>query len=95
MAGLGDTSLNKDKKAINMFLSSPGKQSTTTADSTFRHQKGIKLSDRQDVNLSDLKVALGTENDSEAIRWALDKIFELKGDEIREIAEKKRSMSLS
>lgn len=91
MAGLGGSSLG-NKAAIGMFLSSTSKKKVD--DEKYTIQKGVKLSKRQDINLSDLKVALGTENDAEAIRWALDKVFELKGDEIKEIAGKKRGMTL-
>lgn len=98
MAGLGGTSLDKDKKAIGMFLSSNQKPSEKDLDrdsEKYTIQKGVKLSERQDENLSDLKAALGTDNDAEAMRWALDKLFELMGDKIREIANKKREISLS
>jgi hypothetical protein len=96
MAGLGGTSLGSDKEAIGMFLSTNnGKSKETKQVETYNIQKGVRLSERQNANLEDLKVAIGSSNDAEVLRWAFDKLFELMGSEIKEIAEKKRSMSLS
>lgn len=97
MAGLGGSSLAKDKQAIGMFLSNKPIKSDRDDNNTEKCtiQKGVKLSKRQNTDLEDLKAALGTNLDAEAIRWALDKVFELMGDEIREVAKKKREFTLS
>jgi hypothetical protein len=99
MAGLGGTSLGSDKEAIGMFLSTNNGKNKEAKEvketETYNIQKGVRLSERQNANLEDLKVALGSSNEAEVLRWAFDKLFELMGSEIKEMAEKKRSMSLS
>jgi hypothetical protein len=96
MSGLGSSSLQDKGSVMDSFLSvGEEKKAKDTEKENYNIQKGVRLSERQNANLEDLKVALGTLNDAEAIRWALDKLFELRGEEIKELADKKRVMSLS
>lgn len=98
MAGMGETSLKKPEKSeapektIGRFFSTePSKQDQER----YTIQKGFKISPRQNENLEKLKIALGTDLDSEALRWCFDQIWELKGREIEEVAQKKKEISLS
>jgi hypothetical protein len=94
MGGLRDKASFVD--ALMSSGSGPTKQvkEKETDKENYNIQKGVRLCKRQNNNLSDLKIALETKNDGEALRWALDKVFELEGEKIREIAEKKKGMSL-
>lgn len=42
--------------------------------------------------LDKIKTAIGTDNDSKALRWVLKKLWEMQGDEIEKIAEKKKNV---
>jgi hypothetical protein len=98
MAGMGETSLKKPEKSetpektIGRFFST---ESNKQNQERYTVQKGFKISPRQNKNLEKLKIALGTDLDSEALRWCFDQIWELKGREIEEVAQKKKEISLS
>ena len=92
MAGMGETSLKKPEKTIGKFFST---KSIKQDHERYTIQKGFKISPTQNQNLEKLKIALGTDLDSEALRWCFDKIWELKGKEIEEVAQKKKEFSLS
>jgi hypothetical protein len=98
MAGMGETSLNKPEKSetpektIGKLFS---KESSKQDQERYTIQKGFKISQKQNQNLEKLKIALGTDLDLKALRWCFDQIWELKGKEIEEIAQKKKEISLS
>jgi hypothetical protein len=97
MAGMGKTSLNKQEKSetsdtIEKFFST---ESSKRGNERYTIQKGFKISSKQNENFEKLKIALGTDLDSEALRWCIDQIWELKGKEIDEVAQKKKQISLS
>ena len=97
MAGMGETSLKKPEKSetpektIGRFFST---ESSKQDQERYTIQKGFKISPRQNENLEKLKIALGTDLDSEARRWSFDQIWELKGKKIEEVAQKKKEISL-
>jgi UDP-galactopyranose mutase len=98
MAGMGETSLKKPEiletpeKTIGKFFSTT---SSKQDKERYTIQKGFKISQKQNQNLEKLKIALGTDLDSEALRWCFDQIWQLKGEEIEEVARKKKEISLS
>ena len=98
MAGMGETNLKKSEKSetpektIGKFFST---ESSKQGKERYTIQKGFKISPKQNQNLEKLKIALGTDLDSEALRWCFDQIWELKGSEIEEVAKKKKEISLS
>jgi len=95
-SGLGSSSLKEKTGIMDSFLSlGQENQVQQVEKEKYNIQKGIRLSERQNCDLEDLKVFLGTKNDGEALRYAFDEFFKLKGEEIRELAHKKRSISLS
>jgi len=71
MAGMGETSLKKPeksetpKKTIGRFFST---ESSKQDHERYTIQKGFKISPRQNENLGKLKITLGTDLDSEALR---------------------------
>ena len=97
MAGMGETSLKKPEKSetpektIGRFFSA---ESSKQDHERYTIQKGFKISPRQNENLEKLKIALGTDLDSEALRWCFDQIWELREREIEEVAQKKKEISL-
>ncbi|AKB49263.1 hypothetical protein MSBRW_0010 (plasmid) [Methanosarcina barkeri str. Wiesmoor] len=98
MAGIGETSLKKSEKSetpektIGKFFST---KSNKQNQERYTIQKGLKISQKQNENLEKIKVALGTDLDSEALRWCFDQVWELRGKEIEEVARKKKEFSLS
>lgn len=74
MAGMGETSLKKPEKAetpertIGKFFST---ESSKKDRERYTIQKGFKISPKQNQNLEKLKIALGTNLDSEALRACL------------------------
>jgi hypothetical protein len=98
MAGMGETSLKRPEKAetpektIGKFFST---ESNKQGKERYTIQKGFKISQEQNENLEKLKIALGTDLDSEALRWCFDQVWELRGKEIEEVAQKKKEISLS
>lgn len=95
MAGMGETSLKKSEKSektIGKFFST---ESSKQSQEKYIIQKGFKISQKQNENLKKIKIALGTDLDSEALRWCFDQVWELRGKEIEEVARKKEEFSLS
>lgn len=98
MAGMGETSLKKSEKSetpentIGKFFSI---KSSKQNQERYNIQKGLKISKKQNENLEKIKIALGTDLDSEALRWCFDQVWELRGKEIEEVARKKEEFSLS
>jgi hypothetical protein len=95
MAGIGETSLKKSEmseKTIGKFFST---ESNKQSQEKYTIQKGFKISPKQNENLEKIKIALGTDLDSEALRWCFDQVWELRGKEIEEVARKKEEFSLS
>lgn len=95
MAGMGETSLKKSEKSektIGKFFST---ESSKQSQEKYTIQKGFKISQKQNENLEKIKIALGTDLDSEALRWCFDQVWELRGKEIEEVARKKKEFSLS
>jgi hypothetical protein len=95
MAGMGETSLKKSEmseKTIGKFFST---KSSKQSQDRYTIQKGLKISQKQNENLEKIKIALGTDLDSEALRWCFDQVWELRGKEIEEVARKKEEISLS
>lgn len=78
MAGMGETGLKKSEK-----LETPektiGKLFSTASikkgQERYTIQKGFKISHMQNQNLDKLKIALGTDLDSEALRRCFDQIW--------------------
>jgi hypothetical protein len=95
MTGMGETSLKKSEtpeKTIEKFFSI---KSSKQSQEKYTIQKGLKISQKQNENLEKIKIALGTNLDSEALRWCFDQVWELRGKEIEEVARKKEEISLS
>lgn len=98
MVGMGETSLKKSEKSetpektIGKFFST---ESSKQSQERYTIQKGLKISQKQNENLEKIKIALGTDLDSEALRWCLDQVWELRGKEIEQVARKKEEISLS
>ena len=95
MAGMGETSLKKSEKSektIGKFFST---ESSKQSQEKYIIQKGFKISPTQNENLEKIKIALGTNLDSEALRWCFDQVWELRGKEIEEVARKKKEIFLS
>ena len=91
---LGSTSLKKSDnidallgKSQSLSQPLPPQKSTGTT------IKAAKLTD-DDVEKVDLvKKMLGTENTSEALRWCIKAAWTIHGDKIKEIVDKKESIS--
>ncbi len=86
---LGSTSLKKTDN-IDALLgkspSSPPKSTNTTI-------KAAKLTDDEVEKVELVKKMLGTDNTSEALRWCIKATWTTYGDKIKEIVDKKESVS--
>ena len=82
MTGLGDTNLGK-RNPVNSFLStSPSK------DEKYTVTKGVIFSKKQNEQFKLVKLVLGTDKDTVALRDIFDSYWKDHGEEITEKAEK-------
>lgn len=59
-------------------------------DEKLKHHRAAKYSDKQINWIENIKDALGTKSDSDALRWALDTVYNEHGGEIESIAKRRR-----
>ncbi len=91
---LGKTSLKKNdnidallgKSSVDKAPSSPPKSPGIAI-------KGAKFTDEEIEKIHMVKKMLGTDNTSEALRWIIKAAWTTHGDKIKEIVEKKESIS--
>jgi hypothetical protein len=90
MGALGNTSITNNEN-IGALFSQSSKQVVETQkdDGKLKHNRSAKFTDIEIERLNKIKIAIGTDNDSKALRWCLNKIWESYEDEIKKIAEKK------
>jgi hypothetical protein len=91
---LGSTSLKKNDN-IDALLgkSSAGKAPSSPTKSPGIAIKGAKFTDEEVEKIHMVKMMLGTDNTSEALRWFIKAAWTTHGDKIKEIVEKKESIS--
>jgi hypothetical protein len=91
---LGNTSLKKSDN-IDALLgkSSSGQPPSSAPKSTNLAIKGAKFTDEEVEKIHLVKKMLGTDNTSEALRWFIKAAWTTHGDKIKEIVEKKESVS--
>lgn len=99
MAGLGGTNLKKrvperetPEQSVNKFLTSSsvketGKESVK-GKQKFTVQVGVKLSKEQSDQLELVKRAIGTNQDTTALRYCFDEFWKIHGEKITKKAEK-------
>ncbi len=94
---LGSTSLKKTDN-IDALLGkspslSPPPSSSSQSKATNTTIKAAKLTDDEVEKIELIKKMLGTDNTSEALRWCIKATWTTYGDKIKEIVDKKESVS--
>ena len=93
---LGKTTLKKTDNIDALLGKSPQSQPPLKSASTAVKAtiiKAAKLTDDEVEKVDLVKKMLGTENTSEALRWCIKAAWTIHGDKIKEIVDKKESIS--
>ena len=93
---LGSTSLKKTDNIDALLGKSPQSQPSLRGASTAAKAtviKAAKLTDEEAEKVDLVKKMLGTDNTSEALRWCIRAAWGTYGDKIKEIVDKKESVS--
>jgi hypothetical protein len=61
-------------------------------DDKLKHSRSAKFTDLEIEQLDKIMIAIGTDKVSKALRWCLNKSWEAHGDEIENIAQKKKEI---
>ena len=61
-------------------------------DDKLKHSRSAKFTDLEVEQLEKIMIAIGTDKVSKALRWCLNKSWEAHGDEIENIAQKKKEI---
>lgn len=89
---LGKTSLKKTDN-IDALLGKSSSRPLSSSKSTGTTIRAAKLTDDEIEKIDLVKKMLGTDNASEALRWCIKAAWAAHGDKIKEIANKKESVS--
>jgi hypothetical protein len=98
MSALGNTKIDQNMD-IGALLGGIAKKSTsneskTTTDGTLKYNRSAKFSDQEIEQLDKIMIAIGTDQFSKAMRWCVNKTWEVYGDEIEKIAEQKKKIGV-
>jgi hypothetical protein len=98
MSALGNTKIDQNLD-IGALLGGPVKETTcveskNNPDGALKHNRSAKFSDQEIEQLLNIMIAIGTDKHSKALRWCLNKTWEVYGKEIERIAEEKKKIGV-
>lgn len=91
MGVLGNSSINENEN-IGALFSHPVRAILTKKDDKLKHTRSAKFTDAEIEKIDNIKTVIGTDNDSKALRWILEKLWEVHGVEIEKIAKMKKNV---
>jgi len=96
MAALGKTTIDKNLD-IGALFGEPVKEPSSRKskqDNALKHSRSAKFTDLEIEQLKKIMIAIGTDQHSKALRWCLNKTWDVYGDEIEKIAEEKKKIGV-